>query len=274
VPAAALALALAAAAIHAGWNLLIARAPDPETAGAAAQLVGVAAFAPVAALTWRVESGAWPYIAASATLELAYFVLLAGAYRRTDLSLVYPIARGLAPVLVLAGAAIATAAQPTALEIVGVLGVAAGVLLVRGGAAGVRPGPTAAAVGIAICIAGYTIVDKSGLHHAAAVPYFEIVLGIQTAVYASALAAVRSPAAIRAALTPATAAAGIGMFAAYALVLAALRLAPAASVAAVRETSVVIATALAAAVLHERVTRGRIAGAVLVAAGVALLAVA
>lgn len=274
MPAAALALALAAAAIHAAWNLLIARAPDAEAAGAAAQLVAVATFAPVAVLTWRVSWDAAPYVAASAVLELAYFALLAGAYRRTDLSLVYPIARGLAPVLVLAGAAAATGARPTALEVVGVLGVAAGVLLVRGGATGVRAWPTAAAVAIAVTIAGYTIVDKSGLHHAAAIPYFELVLGIQATVYASALAAVRGPAAIRAALTPAAAAAGIGMFSAYALVLAALRLAPAASVAAVRETSVVIATVLAAAVLGERVTRGRVAGAVLVAAGVALLAVA
>lgn len=274
MPAAALALALAAAAIHATWNLLIARAPDAEAAGAAAQLVAVATFAPVAVLTWRVSWDAAPYVAASAALELAYFALLAGAYRRTDLSLVYPIARGLAPVLVLAGAAAATGARPTALEVVGVLGVAAGVLLVRGGATGVRAWPTAAAVAIAVTIAGYTIVDKSGLHHAAAIPYFELVLGIQATVYASALAAVRGPAAIRAALTPAAAAAGIGMFSAYALVLAALRLAPAASVAAVRETSVVIATVLAAAVLGERVTRARIAGAVLVAGGVALLAVA
>jgi drug/metabolite transporter (DMT)-like permease len=61
-------------------------------------------------------------------------------------------------------------------------------------------------------------------------------------------------------------------FAAYALVLAALRLAPAAPVAAVRETSVVIAVALAGIVLHERVGRGRLAGAILVAAGVAILA--
>ena len=71
-----------------------------------------------------------------------------------------------------------------------------------------------------------------------------------------------------------TAGAGIGMFLAYALVLAALRLAPAASVAAVRETSVVMATVLAAVVLHEPVSRGRATGAVLVAVGVVALALA
>ncbi len=66
--------------------------------------------------------------------------------------------------------------------------------------------------------------------------------------------------------------AGIGTFGAYACVLAALQLASAASVAAVRESGVLVATALAAIFLHERVTPWRAAGAVLVVAGVALLA--
>jgi drug/metabolite transporter (DMT)-like permease len=130
------------------------------------------------------------------------------------------------------------------------------------------------AVGIAACIAVYTVVDKSGLRHAAAIPYLEAVLAVQTAVYAAALAAGRGPTVIRAGFSPWSAVAGIAMFAAYALVLGALRIAPAASVAAVRETSVVMATALAAAVLHERVGPARAAGAVMVAAGVAVLAVA
>ena len=256
MPADALALTLAAAALHAGWNVLIARAGDPEGAGAAAVLFAVAVFAPVAALTWRMEWSAVPYIAASATAELAYFALLAAAYRRSEMSLVYPIARGLAPVLVLLGAAVATAARPSPLEAAGVVAVAAGVLLVRGAARGdVRA--TAMAVGIA-----------------ATIPYFEVVLASQGIVYASALAIARGPGVIRAGFSRWSAAAGLAMFGAYGLVLEALRLAPAASVAAVRETSVVMATGLAAVYLHEHVTRTRAAGAVLVCAGVAVLAIA
>ena len=140
MPATALALALAAAALHAGWNILIARAGDPEGAGAAAILIGVAAFAPVAALTWRVEWAAVPYIGASATAELAYFALLAAAYRRYDLSVVYPIARGAAPVLVLVVAVVATSAQASALEVAGVAIVAVGIMLVRGVHVGGRLG--------------------------------------------------------------------------------------------------------------------------------------
>ena len=77
---------------------------------------------------------------------------------------------------------------------------------------------------------------------------------------------------LRAELRPVTVASGVLGFAAYALVLAALRLAPAAAVAAVRETSVVIAVALAGLLLGEPVGRRRLAGALLVVAGVALLA--
>ena len=274
MPADALALTLAAAALHAGWNVLIARAGDPEGAGAAAVLFAVTVFAPVAVLTWDVRASAIPYMAASAAAELVYFALLAAAYRRSEMSLVYPIARGLAPVLVLIGAAVATAAEPTAPEAAGVVAVAIGVLLVRGVTRRGDLAATAMAVCIAATIAFYTVVDKSGLQHAATIPYFEVVLATQGILYASALAIFRGPAVIRRGFSRWSMAAGIGMFGAYGLVLAALRLAPAASVAAVRETSVVMATGLAAIYLHEHVSRERAIGAVLVCAGVAVLALA
>ena len=95
-----------------------------------------------------------------------------------------------------------------------------------------------------------------------------------TAVYTAAILRTKGAAAVRAAVAPSTIAAGIATFVAYALVLAALQRASAASVAAVRESSVVIATLLAVPVLHERVPPGRLAGAVLVAGGIALLALA
>jgi len=90
-------------------------------------------------------------------------------------------------------------------------------------------------------------------------------------VYVTGLTKVKGLAAIRAEIGPATIAAGIATFGAYALVLAALQRASAASVAAVRETSVVIAAALAVVVLKEHVGPARLAGAALVAGGVALL---
>src|ERR1051326_6745892 len=94
-------LALLAAASHSSWNLLVARTRDTQVATAVALLSGVIVFAPLAVWSGHVSNQAIPYIAASALLELVYFVLLARAYRSTDVSLVYPLARGSAPVFVL-----------------------------------------------------------------------------------------------------------------------------------------------------------------------------
>src|SRR5919204_4571310 len=80
MPASALALALAAAFVHALWNVLIARARDPEAATAVAIVVAVLAFAPVAAIVWDVRARVWPFVLASGALELVYFALLAAAY--------------------------------------------------------------------------------------------------------------------------------------------------------------------------------------------------
>jgi drug/metabolite transporter (DMT)-like permease len=265
MPASALGLALAAAALHASWNLLLARERDPEAVTAVSLGFFVLALVPLAVATWRVEGAAWPYILGSGALELAYVALLAIAYRRYELSLVYPVARGLAPVLALLLVVAAGAARPSPLGILGVLAVAVGVLLVRGlrGSAGLAFG-----IVIAAAIAGYTVVDRYGIRHAAAGPYLLLVMLGPALVYPLVVGTGR----VRAALSPVTVVIGALSASAYLLVLLALRLASAPAVAAVRETSVVIATAAAATFLGERVGPTRLSGAVAVAAGVALLA--
>jgi drug/metabolite transporter (DMT)-like permease len=268
--AAALLLTLGAAALHAGWNLLVAGAEDTDAVTAVMLAVAVVVFAPVAAVTWDVDPAAAPYLVASGVLELAYAALLAAAYRGSELSLVYPLARGLAPVLVLALAA-ALGARPSGVEAAGVLLVAFGVVLVRGLRRGNRRGVVLGAA-IAACIAGYTLVDKAGIAHADPIAYLELALLLPALAYPAAVARARGVAPLRAALRPRAAVAGAAMFGAYALVLAALDRAPAAPVAAVRETSIVLATALAALVLRERVGPARAAGAAAVAGGVALIA--
>lgn len=273
MPLDALALALAAAVVHAIWNLLTARAGESGVAAGVALGIGAAAFAPVALLTWDVRAGVAPYAVASVALELAYLVLLATAYQRAPLSVVYPVARGTAPVIVLALSALALGASLPAGSVVGVLTVGAGVLLVRGTARGPRGG---AALGLAVaaCIAGYTLVDNAALDHASAIPYLELVMAPTAVLYLAGAAALRGPRALAAELRPSTVLAGLGMFGAYALALAALARAAAAPVAAVRESSVVIATALAAVVLREHVDRRRWLGAVFVVAGIAAIALA
>jgi drug/metabolite transporter (DMT)-like permease len=270
VPPEALALTLAAAALHAGWNVLLRGSEDVEARTAVALGLSVLLFAPVAAATWSVSWAAAPYIAASAACEAIYYVLLVAAYRRRELSVVYPVARGSAPVLVLLGTAVVLGRQVSAAAAIGVCLIAAGVLLVRG----VRRGTGGLAVALAIgcAIAAYTLIDKDGIRHADAIPYLWLVL-LPVALFAlTAAAARRGVPALRAQLGPAALVTAAATFGAYALVLAALRLAPAPDVAAVRETSVVVAAAMAAVFLHERVGARRLAGAAVVAAGVALLA--
>ncbi|MEO8290629.1 MAG: DMT family transporter [Gaiellaceae bacterium] len=271
MPALALAFVLAAAFLHAFWNLLIARAKDSEAATAVALLVALAAYAPVAALTWRVEAEALPYLAVTSFLQLGYVILLAAAYRRAELSVVYPIARGTAPVLVLVVGVAALGIGTSLHQALGVCLVGLGVLLVRGLRRAADPTGVAFGLVISGFIAGYTLVDKYGIRYAAPFAYLELSMLVSGLGYSAALWRIRGGRSLRAELNWASAAAGLATFGAYGLVLAALQRASAASVAAVRETSIVIAAGLAAFVLNEPVGRERLAGALLVAGGVALL---
>ena len=241
MPAIALAFALAAALLHAVWNLLLARAPDVESATAVAVIVAELAFAPVAVVVWRVDAGVWPWLLASGLFELAYFGLLATAYRKAPLSVVYPIARGGAPVLVLLVGVIALGHTSSWPQVGAVVLIVAGILLVRG-LRGAHPGGVLLGLAIASCIAGYTLIDKRGITYAGPIPYLELSMLLPAAVYAGAVVRVKGATAVRAAVGPATVLAGLATFGAYALVL------------------------------KERVTPSRLAGACLVLAGVALLA--
>lgn len=280
----ALALALGAAVLHAAWNLRLAGETDTRAGLAIAAVAGAACCAPIALATWDLDASALPWVAASVALELAYFTLLARAYNAGELSLVYPISRGSAPVIVLLVSVAALDASVSSAQAFGVLLVAAGVLAVRGvrsraaqdgdpagrGAAGA--GQLALALAVGASIAGYTLVDNEGITHGAALSYLGLMAACTAAINFTIVRVRLGGDAVRAAVSRGTVLAGVGMFASYALVLLALERAEAAPVAAVRESSVVIATALAAIFLRERVTPVRIAGSAVVVAGVALIA--
>jgi drug/metabolite transporter (DMT)-like permease len=280
VPLSAVALALGAAFLHAGWNVLLAGSRDTRASTAGLLLWGVALLAVPALLTGGVSSDAVPYIAASAVFELCYFVLLARAYDSGEVSVVYPVARGSAPVVVLVVSALALKEGVPAGAVAGVLLVALGVLSVatasRRRGSGAFPGQMARenapplrdvwfGLAIGLTIAAYTLVDSEGVERADPIAYLALVVAPCALVY-PLVTKVRPDVGARTALTAAA------TFGAFLMVLAAFRLAPAAPVAAVRESSVVIATILAAVVLHETVDRWRLAGAVAVAAGVAAIA--
>jgi drug/metabolite transporter (DMT)-like permease len=271
VPLTALFIALGAAVVHALWNLVVARSEDTQATTAVAIGVGVIVAAPFALLRWHVEPPAWPFIALSSALELVYFWLLTTAYRRAEMSLVYPIARGMAPVIVLVVSVLLLGVGSSIAQAAGVALVGFGVILVRGFRGAARWSDVALALAVATAIAGYTLVDMEGVRYADPVTYVMLILVVPAIVSILWIAWRSGWGRVRAALRWDAVATGIGTTAAYALVLVALTMAPAASVAAVREVSVVFATALGAIVLKERVALSRWAGAIVVALGVALV---
>jgi drug/metabolite transporter (DMT)-like permease len=262
---------LASAALHAAWNALVAGARATHATTAVALLCGLIAVAPFAAFAWRVDAAALPYVAVSAGLEVAYFALLASAYAAAELTAVYPIARGAAPVLALVASVALLAAPVGRAQAAGVLVVAAGILLVRGLRRPVGRG-LGLALGVAACIAAYTLVDDRGVRHADPVPYFALVLTLTALPFGAVVALRQGAPALRAAFSWRAAAIGVGMAAAYLLVLAALARAEAAPVAALRETSVVMATLAAALWGRAPVPVSRLAGAGAVVAGAAAIA--
>jgi uncharacterized membrane protein len=277
---AALGLVLGAAFLHALWNVLLAGSRDSVAATGALLLFGVLLLAPAALFAGDVSSSAIPFIAASAVLELAYFVLLARAYRGGELGVVYPVARGSAPVLVLGAAVLGLGKGVSWLAALGVLLVAGGVLTLGISSVGRQlhgmrdvDGPHSRdlvlGLTIGVAIAGYTLVDSEGLDHADPLPYLFLVAAVCAAAYNGALLANGKAQELREALSGRMLGAAAATFGAYAMVLAALQLAPAAPVAAVRESSIVIAALMAWLFLGEE---RRLGVAVLVAAGVALIA--
>ena len=176
MPLTALVIALGAAVVHALWNLVVARSEDNQATTAVAIAVGVAVAAPFALLRWHVEPAAWPFIAASSVLELVYFYLLTTAYRRAEMSLVYPIARGSAPVIVLIVSVAVLGVATSIPQALGVAMVGLGVILVRGMRGGAKWSDVALALAVATAIAGYTLVDKEGVKYADPVTYVTLIL--------------------------------------------------------------------------------------------------
>ena len=253
--------------MHAAWNLLLAGADGPRAAAALALPIGVLLLVPFAIVLWDVDGSAVPYVAASAAFEAAYFWLLTAGYARGDLSAVYPLVRGSAPVLVLGVSVAFLGASLSPAAAIGVVAIGTGAVAIRG----VRREAGARAVGLALLcgatVAGYTLVDNEGVRHAGPVPYLMLVLAPVAAIAfgVARRSRVRVP-------RVTVVAAGAGMVGAYLLTLAALKLAAAAPVAAVRETSVLLAVLAAAALGRERITPVRLAAAVAITAGTAAIA--
>jgi drug/metabolite transporter (DMT)-like permease len=288
-----IAAVLFAALLHASWNAMVKAGGDKPLDIATMHSLGALAAVPLLLVVGAPPPAAWPWIAASITIHLGYYTALAGAYRHGDLSLTYPIMRGLAPVLVaLASAPLIGETLPLA-GWLAVIGVSAGVLLL-GFASAPRlpsglPRSNAHAVRWALLnagiIAAYTVVDGLGIratveHGGHALQYVAALFLIDGLPYLALVLWQRGPAgrpAAYAAMRERAPLLAIGMLASlgsYGIALWAMTRAPIAAVAALRETSVLFAALIGARWLGEGFGLQRATGTALILGSVVALRLA
>ncbi len=267
------ALLLAAAALHAGWNALVRRDSDRDAATMSVAAGGVIVGIALVPFLPPIAPAAVPYVLGSSFIHLAYYTLIARAYRHGELSVAYPIMRGLAPLIVTVAAIVFV--EPAAAGVLfGVAVVAAGIVSL--GVEGLRRQAhgVGAAVTNAFVIAGYTLVDGLGARAsgspAAYVAWIFIAGGVVTVV--GRLLVDRNGLVDRLVKrAPMALASGVMGYASYGIALWAMTIAPIGAVAAVRESSVLFATALGAVMLHEKFGPFRWLAATLVVAGLILV---
>jgi drug/metabolite transporter (DMT)-like permease len=263
---------LGAALLHAGWNALLKRRGDPLSA--TVLVSGGAALAGAVALPFlaRPDAASWPFIAASSVLQLLYNLLLVATYRAADISHAYPLMRGSAPLLVALATGPLTGERLGGAQWLATFLICGGVLALWLGARGARRQGRATGLALltACVIAAYTLVDGIGVRRSGAPAAYTLWIFLCTggAVFL-ATARGRLPALLAyARANPLVAPlGGLASAASYGIALWAMTLAPVAAVAALRETSILFATAIAAFVLRERVGPLRIAAACLIACG-------
>lgn len=277
------------AVLHVAWNVRLKTAGDPLRAATVGMLAASVGIVPVGIAAWWV-SGAPPLPVegvllglVSGTVEAAYFILLSAAYRRGDLSVVYPIARGTAPLLAVAIGVVVLGERLGLAGSLGVVGLLAGFLVLQQpwralqGHRGVDPA-IAFALATGVTIATYTALDRVGTRLIDPLPYAAI-LWVTTSVVLVAWVRAQAGGDIGAGGASEVRRAAVGGFltlGAYLLILIALSVAPLSGVAPLRESATVFAAAWGSVRLGEAVTGRdtvrRVGASVLIVAGALLLA--
>jgi drug/metabolite transporter (DMT)-like permease len=267
---------LGAAAAHATWNAMIKSSSDVQFDMALVVLFAGVATLPFLPFVALPSPAVWPYIAASMTIHIAYYVALVGAYRAGDLSHGYPIMRGFAPLIVSLCAAFWLGEVPRPMVWVGVLLICGGVLSL--GFAGFHwresRVSTQWALANAVIIAAYTLVDAAGARAAATPETYVVWLFVLDALPFPLIVFLLKGKELLSYTRQFWLRGLIGgtlSAVAYAVVLWAMTRAPVAAVAALRETSVIFAALIGVWLLKEGHLARRVAGAVTVAAGVVAL---
>jgi uncharacterized membrane protein len=287
-------LVAAAAVLHVTWNVVIKTAGDPLRASTVAMIASALVLVPAAGVGWlaigrpSVPPEAFGLGILSGVLEALYFALLSAAYRRGDLSLVYPIARGTAPLLAVAAGVLILGERLGALGAVGVVLLLVGLValqrpwrLLRPAAERGDSGAAVFAVLTGVSIAAYSAVDRVGARATEPWLYAAILFATSAIVLVAGSRWIggRRRAEWSRPLTGRERrfgiAGGLLSLAAYLLVLGAYTLAPLSAVAPLRESAIVVASAWGALGMREASGRDaarRVGAAAIVVAGAVLLA--
>jgi phosphonate utilization associated putative membrane protein len=277
-------IVLVGALLHASWNALIKSGTDKSLDTALIHVLGVFIAIPMVATVGFPRPEAWPYAIASLVIHVGYYIALVGAYRHGELGLTYPIMRGLAPLLVASASATFIGESLRPLAWIGVVAVSLGVIAVglsRSSATSGHPGKALRyALANAVIIAVYTVVDGLGVRASGnalsyvatlflvdGIPYFLIVLWQRRGAHPQMFA-------YMAGRWKFAAVGSLASLGSYGIALWAMTRAPVASVAALRETSVLFAAVIGALWLKEGFGAQRAAGTMLIVAGVMTLRLA
>lgn len=289
--AASLGLVVLAGLIHATWNIAAKKAGGDVRFATFSSILVTLIWAPLGLwLGWRVVPAwgvrEWGLVVASGAVHVLYYIALLRGYRKSDLTVVYPLARGSGPLLTSLVAIAFLGERLTLLGGIGIAAVVAGVFFIAGGRGMLRaahdPSRHAAiAAGIkyglltGVFIASYTVIDGYAVRFAAMSPILLDYFGNLVRVVLLLPAIARDRATARAHWREqwkyALLVAAVSPLA-YVLVLYAMQMAPLSHVAPAREISMLFAALIGGQLLGERDRVARIAGAVLIAAGVMALA--
>ena len=283
MPLNALALVLVAAILHAGWNLLLKQAKDKQAFLWWALLIGTVCFAVIFVSQLALPLLIWPYVVGSAIMETGYIITLTWAYTIDDFSLIYPIARGAAPVLLVLWTTLFLGEPPRPTGLVGIGLLVIGLIVVGSSALWSHlSGAKFSARGIiaaliaALCISLYTTIDGAAAHLVAPAPYTVLVLGLSAVLllpfvllrYGQRLLVSTLRADwLRIILV------GVVMLLTYILVLQAYAISRVSYAGSVREVSIVFAALLGWRLLGERFGVARIIGAILISGGILIIAI-
>lgn len=276
MPLAAIGAALLSALIHASWNAALKGGRGDRLADSfLIAIAGLSLGAVVAIWLGPPPPEAWPLIGISVLIHLLYWITLFKSYDAGDLSHIYTLARGIAPMLVAVGAALTAHEIPPPVKAFGIVMVSGGVFLV-GASPNAPLRATLWALATGLCIAGYSLTDALGARASGSAMQF---LGWTTGLMSVPMIAYAlwRRGALRllhdARIAPVRGLViGFISYAGYGLVLWAQTFAPIAQVTALRETSVVFAALIAWLFLRERLGPRRWLGAAVVAAGAGLIA--